>query len=79
MFRGEFFLDLYSAIFPHDNTVLAKPSLPTLTEFFNTLSLAWQIVRHQFLAVDVDIHLTQFKSAFKNLIDCFELILPSVS
>ena len=78
LFGAQFLFDLYHEIFPHDNTVLLKLSLPTLTEFYNIISLAWLEERNRILQLNSDNDIPNFKAVFQNFVDFFEILLPSV-
>lgn len=78
VFACEFLLQLYNDCYPHDETVLLKPSLQGLTEFYNILSAAYLEVRDSVLAVNVDTEIPNFKASFLNFRDFFEFWLPAV-
>ena len=66
LFGAQFLFDLYHKIFPYDNTVLLKSSLPTLTEFYNIISLAWLKERNRILQLNSDNDIPNFKAVFQN-------------
>jgi len=78
VFGEEVLYDLYHVMFPQDNTVLLKETLPTLTHFFNVAFKAWLIVRDNYLAVNIDIDIPRNKTSFINVLTCFEHLLPAV-